>query len=286
MYAVARISCFIQHRTGVSMEKFYQYIDSALPDSGRNKLIYKFKRKTVNEMTERANQLTARGLKDDSVISDLIINENSNLAAKYREYAYKETKAEKRKKSLIGNIAGSIAYLLILIICFIGISMMTQQWDKTWVMVVDGILLWVVYILTISINRILETKQIFHIFARVLLAMEIVIISVIIFIFMLGILNTPHSWVTIFVGLFLMFLSDGLFASLTKQKLAIFSWLGYIPAMAAMLYIILGGLGILAWSIGWLIIPLSLFIDLLVVIITINKNTSYKEEVDDGWKES
>lgn len=116
--------------------------------------------------------------------------------------------------------------------------------------------------------------------------MEVVIIAVIVFIFLLGIFHTPHAWVTIFVGLFLMFFADGLFATLTKQKLAIFYWLAYIPAMAAMLYIILGGLNLLAWAAGWVIVPLSLLIDLIIIIMVIHKNTSYDEEVVDAWKEN
>ena len=103
---------------------------------------------------------------------------------------------------------------------------------------------------------------------------------------MLGIFHTPHAWVTVFVGLFLMFLGDGLFTSLTKQKLAIFYWLAYIPSMAAMLYIILGGLNLVSWSVGWLMIPLSVIIDFIVIIAAIHKNTSYDEEVVDAWKEN
>ena len=37
------------------MEKFYQFIDSSLPDDSGNKLLYKFKRKTMDEMTYTKN---------------------------------------------------------------------------------------------------------------------------------------------------------------------------------------------------------------------------------------
>lgn len=268
------------------MEKFYDFIDSSLPDRGGDKLLYKFKRKTFDEMTERANELTSRGLKDKNVISDLIISEHGNIQAEYHEFATKELEGERRKKFALSNIIGSVAYIFILVISYIGISMATQKWSMTWVMIVDGILIWVSYLLTLGINRVLELKKVFHIFARIMLAMLIVIISVIIFIFMLGIFHTPHAWVTVFVGLFLMFLGDGLFASLTKQRLAIFYWLAYIPSMAAMLYIILGGLNLVSWSVGWLMIPLSVIIDFIVIIAAIHKNTSYDEEVVDAWKEN
>lgn len=268
------------------MEKFYQYIDASLPDDGRNKLLYKFKRKTVDEMTQRANELTSRGLKDKDVISDLIISEYDHLDAKYREFANAELEIEHRKKMALVNTVGSIAYLFILIVGFIGLSITTHKWDTTWVMIADGVLIWVCYILTIGVNRLLDMKRVFRLIARALLAMDIVIMSVVMFLFMLGILHIPNCWVTIFFGLLLMFVGDGLFVSLTKQKLAIFYWLAYIPAISAMLYVILGGLSIVSWQTGWLMVPLSLLVDVLVIIIKINSNSSYDEEVVDAWKEN
>ena len=53
-----------------------------------------------------------------------------------------------------------------------------------------------------------------------------------------------------------------------------------------MLFIIICALELVAWSIGWVMIPLSLLIDLAIIIIMLQKNKSYKEEVADSWQES
>ena len=51
------------------MEKFYQFIDSSLPDDSGNKLLYKFKRKTMDEMTYTKN--------GDYQIPDLSLSEQT-----------------------------------------------------------------------------------------------------------------------------------------------------------------------------------------------------------------
>lgn len=268
------------------MEKFYRFIDSALPDRNGNKVLYKFKRETIDDMTKRANELTARGLKDNDVISDLIIDEYSGIVDDYQKYEYEKRQKEFRKKFAIGNVIGSIVYIITLIVCFLGIGFATHIWSPTWVIIVDGILLWVSYLLTIGVARIIEMKRIFHIIARIMLGMDIVVMAVSVFIFMMAVLHIPNSWVVILGGILAMFLADAVFATVTRQKLAIISWLAYIPAMSAMLYIILAGLSVVSWVGGWVLIPLSLIIDLIIIIVAVRVNTGYKEEVVDAWKEN
>ncbi len=268
------------------MEKFYRYIEQALPNNPHDPVLYKFKKNTLDEMIERANDLTSKGLKDERVIEDLIIDENADILDRYTEYAGKSKLKKKRKNMLIGNILGSLVYIFILIIVFLGIGMSTHIWHPTWVIVVDGILLWTSYILVLIINRVMQMKRIFHFIARILLAISVVVLFVALFIFMMAVVGIPHAWVMVFAGLFCMFLTDGVFAIMTKQKLAIIAWLTYIPAMSAMLYVILGGLGIISWTTGWIMIPLSLLIDGIIMFIAYKINTNYKEEVVDEWHES
>lgn len=267
------------------MENFYQYIERSLPNKPNDPVLYKYKKRVLDEMSNRANELSSRGLTDKRVIDDLIISEYEGIADDYKEYAQGKALKKKRKALLIGNILGSIVYIFMLIIVFLGIGFSTHYWHPAWVIIVDGVLLWVAYLLSLGINRVLDMKRIFHFIARILLAIAIVVLFVAIFIFLMAVMHVPHAWVLVFVGLFAMFLGDGLFASLTKQKLAIISWLMYIPAMSAMLFVILGGLSIVSWATGWIMIPLSLLLDAIIMYIAYKKNTSYKEEVVDTWQE-
>lgn len=269
------------------MERFIEYINSALPDKKGDKILYTFKRKTLDEMNARAVEVKSRGgISRQKVVEDLIISEHSDLAAEYAAYHDKKTKEIRTRRGIIGNIVGSIAYLLLLVVVFLFISMSTHQWAYTWIIIVDGVLLWVVYLLGLAVKKFASMKRIFHIFARLALFGAVVNFMVAVFLFIVALTDLPHSWLLVIAGLILAFLCDALFASITKAKLRIVYWLLYIPVIATFVFIIFGAMNWLAWSVGWLMIPLSLVIDLIIIVAAIAKNQSEKMEVADIWKES
>ena len=83
-----------------------------------------------------------------------------------------------------------------------------------------------------------------------------------------------------------MFVADAVYAVATKQKLAILNILIYMPVVATMLYIILSAFGILAWRTGWLLIIVSLIINMLIIFVKLTKNKMDKMEVIDTWQEN
>ena len=268
------------------MQSFIDYINTALPDEPKNKLLFNFKKKILDEMNLRAIEVEGRGgIHDKKVISDLIISEHEDLKAEYSDYYEKKTAAAKLKKTVIGNILGSIAYIILIVAAFLAISMATGAWSMTWAVLVDGILLWVVYLLSLGIKKLTSMKRIFHIFARLLLFGSVVIVTVAAFLLLVAFTDDAHSWLIIIEGLIAAFVCDGIFAAATGARLAILQWVAYIPIISVFVFIIIGALGIMAWSIAWIIIPLSLILDIIIIFAAISKNKKDKMEVEDIWQE-
>lgn len=270
------------------MEKFISYINTALPEDNKknNDILYKFKRKTLDEMNEQYSIVMQRGISNTDVLSDLVISEHSDLKKDFEEFKRKELAVRRAKRNTILNIVGSITYILCIIIAFLGIGFSTHIWSPTWLIVVDGILLWVAYLLSLGVNKIAKMKRIFHIFARILMALDVMVVSVCVFLFSLSVLKLDNSWLFVILGVAAMFVADAVFAVATKQKLAIINILIYMPVVATMLYIILGAFGILAWQTGWLLIIVSLIINLLIIFIKLTKNKLDELEVIDTWQEN
>lgn len=67
------------------MEKFIDYIESQMSGVPDGPFLYKFKRKTLDEMNGRASEVEARGLRDKNVIDDLIISEHPDLKSDYKK---------------------------------------------------------------------------------------------------------------------------------------------------------------------------------------------------------
>jgi hypothetical protein len=151
------------------MEGYIDYINSSLPDDKGNRLLYKYKKKVLDEMTTRADEIASRGISDSKVINDLVISEYSELDEKFKEYYAKETASQKLRRGIILNAIGSAIYLILIVSGFLAVSFITKRWDMTWAIVVDGVLLWVAYLLMLGVNKFASMKKIFHIFARLLL---------------------------------------------------------------------------------------------------------------------
>lgn len=118
------------------------------------------------------------------------------------------------------------------------------------------------------------------------MAMDVMVVAVAVFLFCLSALNLEHSWLIVILGVASMFIADAVFAVKTKQKLAIMNILIYMPVVATMLYIILSGFGLVPWNTGWLLIIVSLILNLIIIFTKLTKNKMDKQEVIDAWQEN
>lgn len=268
------------------MKKFFDYIDSSLPDNPQDKNMYKYKRALVDEMERRAAELENRGLKDNDVVADLVISEHPDLKADYKSYLSNLNAKDKRRRFIVSNIVGSIVYILAVVVLFLLFSSSTHLWSMTWSLLVDGILLWIVYLLSIGVRAFSKMKKAFHILARVCLVAAVMLLSVMLLLVFVAIVKPPHSWLVVIGGVATALIADGLYAVATKQNLAVINWLVYLPVIATMVYIIVCTCSALPWTAGWVIIPAALVADMIIAAEAVRKNAKIKEEVIDSWNES
>lgn len=269
------------------MDRFVDYINSSLPDKRGDNVLYKFKKKTLDEMNIRRGEVLSRGIQNQQVADDLIISEHADLMSEYQEYSDKEYKKIKAKRNTLFNIIGSAIYLIVVVVAFLAISFATHAWNMTWGIIVDGVLIWVSYLLFLGVKKFTSMKKIFHIFARIFLAGAVMVLTVAVFIFVIAATDDlPKTWLILIFGLIYMFVCDGAYAVIAKHRLAIINCLIYIPVISVFLFIIIGALAIIPWKFAWIIIPLSLVIDLIIILISIAKNKAEKLEVADIWNEN
>lgn len=268
------------------MEKFFDYIDSSLPDNPQDKNMYKYKRALVDEMESRVFELENRGLTDKNVIADLVIGEHPDLKEDYNRYLLDLNAKDKCRRFVISNIVGSIGYILAIVVLYLLFSKSTHLWSMTWAFLVDGILLWIVYLLSIGVRSFSKKKRAFHIIAQICLFAAVMLLSVALLLLFVAVIKPPHSWLAVIGGVAAAFVADGLYAVFTKQSLAVINWLIYLPIIAAMVYIILCTCSVFSWTAGWVIIPAALVADMIIAAEAVRRNAKIKEEVIDSWNES
>lgn len=271
------------------MESFIDYIENTLKDvPDEENSLYRYKRRVFDSMTERANEVTQSGLKDEKVISDLIISEHPNLKEDYRKFYLADREKRKTKNFRKFLAVGSVCYILLLVVLYLGVSFITDNWAQSWLIIIGGITVWVDFLFSVAVKAISRMRRIFHPIARVLIAFNIMLTATFIFLCCLVIFHIPMSWIIYLAAVILFFAADALFLAVTKRKLAVINYLLYIPAAMSMLYVILGVLDVIAWDPGWLLMILAVIIDILIVVGIAVENSKYvyKQEVEDVWNEN
>ena len=72
------------------MKNFIEYIETSCADLKDNHMTYLYKKKILDEMTERANEITHAGLKDEKVLADLIADEYPDLKGNFAKFEKEE----------------------------------------------------------------------------------------------------------------------------------------------------------------------------------------------------
>ncbi|MCC8016493.1 MAG: hypothetical protein LIO43_03785, partial [Clostridiales bacterium] len=250
------------------------------------KILYLFKKSILDEMTNRADEIESHGLKDKKVLSDLVVAEHPDLKAEYKEYYEKSVGKRREKRKIINNIIGSFIYVAALLSIYLIISFATQKWGQTWVLMVGGICLWVSYLLDLIIVKVSKMRRIFHLIARIVLALNVMLLSTTVFILCLAIFHLPHSWLAFIAGVALMFIADAVYVTVTGQKLVLINYLLYIPPVFTMLYVILGAVSAVEWNKGWMLVPVAVLIDVLISAVSLIINEKKKTEAENEWKEN
>lgn len=257
------------------MKRFIDYIEESCENIKDTEIAYKYKRSLLDEMTERANQVTASGLRNEKVLADLMADEFPDLEKNF--YLYEKAEKKKARASLLRKIfaIGGVLFFIAIFVAYFSISKSTGAWGKTWLIIVGGIFSMIIFYTSFLIKRLCHWHRFLLPVARVLITGCIMLASVFTFLFVLMIFDPGHSWVLVIAGVLISLIADLIFAFVMKQKFRSVFMFFYIPAMFTMLYIILAGMGAITWSAGWPLIFLGVAVDLIIVLSIAVSNAKY-----------
>ena len=263
------------------MNRFIEYIENSCRNLADNQEAYRYKKKVLDDMTKRADEIIGAGLKDEKVITDLIADEFCDLEAGYEKY-----EKQKRRKKLLKKVfpIGSLVFVLLLLVAFFITSSVTGAWNKTWLIMIGGISALVIFWLNLAIAKLCTMRRVFHPIARVLIAGCTLLFTVFVFLYLLMMIPELLVWPILPAGVIITLIADLVFAFVTKQKLRTISLFVYMPVISTMIYVILSAYKIVTWSAGWPIIFIGLAIDVAYIIYIIASNMkyfTYKQEVEE-----
>lgn len=267
------------------MKDFIEYIETECKNLKDNHMAYLYKRNVLDRMTERANEVTSAGLKNEGVILDLLKSEFPNLEAAYPDFVKEEKRRQRAQIMKFAFPIGGLIALLLIFIAYFTVSDITYAWDKTWLIIVGGIFAMIIFYLSFAIRKLCRMRRIFHPIARLLIFGCVMLFMVFVFLFWLMMLPESFTvWPVLPLGVMLAFISDLIFAYSTKQKFRTVCFFAYMPVIATMVYIILAAYGVISWNGGWPLILTGLIVDALYAFSILMGNMkyfTYKQEAEE-----
>lgn len=266
------------------MNNFLEYIDKSFENMKETESLYRYKQKLIAEMTERANELVAAGLKDDKIICAIIMDEYPELAEKYK--ASVKEKSTMKKKTRTGSLfaVGGLGGVFGAVCIYLAVSFLTGAWGKTWMILLGGIFAVLVFLFIALSGKFTKKSGKFGFLSRILCAAAVLLISTYMFLFTTVIVPVPGSWIIFILAVPFAMIFDMLLSYKFNKKTGIFSILLYIPVIFTLFYVVLGIAKVLPWHPGWLLILFGILVDFIVVGIRLIAGTKVKEE-DDTWSE-
>ncbi len=263
---------------------FIDYIEDSCKSIEDTHISYLFKKQLLDEMTQRANEMTQAGLRDEKVITDMLSDEYPNLEKQYHDFEKKEKKKARSKFLRAVFAVGGVLFFISIFVAYFSISRSTGEWDKTWLIIVGGIFSMIIFYVSFLIKRLYHWHRFLHPLARLLIAGCVMLAFVFAFLFILVMFDPGISWIIVILGVMAMLVTDLIFAFVTKQKFRTISLFAYMPVLATMLYIVLAGSGVVTWLAGWPIIFVGIAVDLIIALTIAASNAKYfmyKQEGDE-----
>ncbi|MBO5936330.1 MAG: hypothetical protein J6Q79_01800 [Clostridia bacterium] len=258
------------------MQKIIDYIEKSCSGLKDDQVTYYYKKKLLDGMSQRADEMIHAGLKDEKVILDLIADEFGDIEKGFGQFLKDRKKQQRGKFMKVAFPVGGLLFLILIFIAYFTVSSLTSAWDKTWLIIVGGIFAMIIFYFSFAINKLCHMRRVFHPIARVLIIGCVMLFMVFAFLFQIMMLPDEFtSWPTLPAGVALSFVADLIFAYATKQKFRTISFFVYMPVIATMIYIILAAYGIISWITGWPVILIGLVVDLLYIFSIVMSNMKY-----------
>ncbi len=262
------------------MNSISDYIELSFTDIKNSETLSKYKSNLISEMRLRANQLQSRGVTDQKVIYDLIVDEYPDPKSDYLQSQKKGDNKKEIRSAASRALAFAAIYTLTLTVGYLVYSFASDNWAKSWLIMVGGIFSMIIFAFSMVIKNTLSKHE--YKTARAFTAASVTLFSVFIFLCSQILLQIGKSYLIIIAAAALMITADAALALVTKQKFAVFNLLLGLPAVSALIYVTLALSGAVSWHPYWLIILNAVIVDLIIITVALMRNSKkYEaEEID------
>lgn len=250
------------------LERFKKYLDEQFHSIKPTKEAMEYKEEVLSTLLDHAQSYRDEGEFDEDVIYDKCIAGLGDFQSTLQ--IFEKRRADLKKAALKASQITliSVAAMFLITVAYLVTSLVTKAWSKTWVMEVGGAFLVVIANLAIGIAPMIKFKK----YMLLRFASEVIITLLYILVYLLLVVLVPQlisrTWLIFFLMIISWFLLDTIICYATGLKnWGFVSFLFLIMSLGVFLYVSLALLGVITWSIYWVLPVAAAAIDLMLIAI-------------------
>ncbi len=258
-------------------DKFKSYLESAFRTIAPTKAAMEYRKQTLKDMLARAQELRIKGMTDEDLIFDTVLEDYEDFGDKLKEFEQKEIKTNSAKRNvLLGTVIG-VAVTVILVVAYLLVGLLGHLWHPGWLIIVGGLFLGVGVLLGLAGIKAIAKKR--FVALRLFVVIAEVLLSVFVFLLLQIVFKFNGSWMAFLAMVALILGVDTAIAFFTNSKGKWIELPIFVEGLSVMLYVILG-LVISFWHPGWLLCLVGVVFAVceLVVFVALHNNKKEKKE--------
>lgn len=264
-------------------ERMKRFLEEKFRQVTPTKGAMEFRKQTLKRMENYAQDLRVKGMEDEDLIFDMCVQELGDFDQVLKDFEanpLQEEMGNHRKVNYI--ILGVAAGIFAMVVAYLLLGVLAHLWHPGWLLLVGSALLGVAagfILLAVKCGKeAVKTKSnVKWILMRLCVVVVIVMFAVIIFLCWQILAPAPRfAWYTFLVMVNVMFLADTVIAFITKSKIAFWESLATLIVTVVMVYVMVGVAVPHFWHPGWMMFPIAVFIDLVLIFGKIWAKNSQK----------
>ena len=258
-------------------DKFKAFLMDAFRQIAPTKAAMEYRKQTLKAMLDRAQELRIKGMTDEDLIFDTVLEDYDDFDDKLKEFENKEVKVNSAKRNVVLGLVSSVTLVVLLAITYVIIGVVAHVWHPTWLLIVGGIFAGLLVIFAIVGVKAVKNKKYFVL--RLLVAAAEVLISVFVFLILQLASPLPNVWLTFLAMVALIAGVDTAIAFFVNNKARWIELPIFAEIFAIMLYVMLGIL-VHIWHPGWILCLAGIVVGLveLVAFVAIRNSEKDKKE--------
>jgi len=260
------------------IDRFKRYLEREFRAIKPTKAAYEKREEMLTQLLEKEQDLRIKGMTDDDLIYDMCIDSLGDVRQNLIDFENRSKKVKTAKRNVLLGLVISVAFVVIIVAAYLITSFaLGNAWGKTWLIIVGGIFFGAACVSTLGAVLLMKKKK--YLIAQLFLDLDIVLLTVFVFLVLQILFGFNKSWLAFLVMPVIIIGVLAVMLDLSGTKLKYLGYGAFVEIFCVMLYIILGiTMGL--WHPYWILCLVGIIIDIIGVGVLVGIRNAKKKKAE------